>query len=79
MIIKSKPRVIPNKRANVILILGKIANKLTIIQNMDHKITVVNEFLFFMYLSTNHKMAITDIIGNNKEYNNILSPFKIDV
>ena len=46
---------------------------------MDHKITVVNEFLFFMYLSTNHKMAITDIIGNNKEYNNILSPFKIDV
>ena len=78
MIIKSKPRVIPNKRANVILILGKIANKLTIIQNMDHKTTVVKEFFPFMYLSTNHTIAITDIIGNIKEYNNIVSPFRID-
>ena len=79
MITKSKPRVIPNKLANEVLKCGKSENILTKIQNRDHKTTVVKEFLPFIYLSTNHTMAITDIIGNNKEYNNILSPFKIDV
>ena len=75
---KSKPRVIPNKLANEVLKFGKSANTLTKIQNIDHKTTVVKEFFPFMYLSTNHTIAITDIIGNIKEYNNIVSPFRID-
>ena len=65
--IKSKPRVIPNNRANVILISGKIANKLTTIQNTDHKRTVANEFFPLKYLVINHIIAIIEIIGNIEE------------
>ena len=72
--IKSKPRVIPNNRANVILISGKIANKLTTIQNIDHKTTVANEFFPFKYLVINHMIAIIEIIGNIKAYKYIFSP-----
>ena len=64
IIIKSNPRVIPNKRAKVILTSGKTANKLTKIQNMDHNKTVEKEFLPFRYLEMNHIIAIMEIIGN---------------
>lgn len=79
MIMKSNPRVIPNSFANALLKSGKIANKLTIIQNSTHNITVNNEFFSFRYLNKNHTMAIMEIIGTKIEYNNIKSPFKIDV
>ena len=75
---KSKPRVMPKALANEVLKFGKSANTLTIIQKIVHKMTVVKEFFPFIYLNTNHTMAIMEIIGNIKEYNNILSPFKID-
>lgn len=79
MIIKSSPRVIPNIRAKVILTLGNIANRLTTIQNIDHKKTVKNEFFPFKYLVINQIIAINEIIGNIKAYKYTLSPFKIDV
>ncbi len=79
IITKSKPRVIPKALANEVLRFGKSANTLTKIQNIDHKMTVVKEFFLFMYLNTIPTIAIKEIIGNIKEYNNILSPFKIDV
>ena len=79
IITKSKPRVIPKKLANEVLNCGKSANTLTKIQNMDHKTTVVKEFFLLRYLNIIPTMAIREIIGNIKEYNNILSPFKIDV
>ena len=79
IITKSKPRVIPKKLANEVLNCGKSANILTKIQKRDHKTTVVKEFFLFMYLSMIPTIAIREMIGNIKEYNNILSPFKIDV
>lgn len=79
IITKSRPRVIPKKLANEVLKFGKSANTLTKIQNMDHRITVVKEFFLFMYLNIIPTIAIKEIIGNIKEYNNIVSPFKIDV
>ena len=78
MIIKSRPRVIPNNLAKVILEFGKIANMLTIIQNKDHNRTVTNEFFPLIYLVINHTIAIIEIIGNIKAYKYIISP-KIDV
>ena len=74
IMIKSKPRVIPNNFAKVILEFGKIANILTIIQKIDHKKTVVNEFFPLKYLDINHIIAITEIIGKNKAYKYIFSP-----
>ena len=79
MIIKSSPRVIPNIRAKVILTLGNIANRLTTIQNIDHKKTVKNEFFPLRYLEINQTIAINEINGNIKAYKYTLSPFKIDV
>ena len=79
IITKSKPRVIPKKLANEVLNCGKSANTLTKIQNMDHKTTVVKEFFLFMYLRIIATMAIREMMGNINEYNNIFSPFKIDV
>ena len=71
MIIKSKPLAIPNKRANELLKLGKIANRLTKTQNADHNRVVVKEFFSFKYLNRNHTIAIIDINGNKTEYSNI--------
>lgn len=79
MITKSNPLVIPNRDAKAVLDSGKIENKITKIQNMDHKITVEREFLLLIYLITIPTIAITAIIGNKKEYKNIISPFKIDL
>ena len=42
MMIKSKPRVIPNSFANEVLKCGKIANKLITIHNKDHNETKNN-------------------------------------
>ena len=68
MMIKSKPRVIPNSFANEVLKCGKIANKLITIHNKDHNETKNNEVFPFKYLSKNQIIAITDINGNKIEY-----------
>lgn len=79
IIIKSKPRVIPKNLAKVILAFGNMANKLTIIQNNDHKKTVKNEFFPLKYLEINHMIATKAITGNINAYKYTFSPFRIDV
>ena len=74
MIIKSKPRVIPTNLANWLLKSGKSENIATILQKRVHNTVVTIEFFPFKYLNTNQTMAKIEIIGNIKEYNNILSP-----
>jgi len=49
-------------------------NKITKIQNADHTITVLNEFLPCLYLIIMPTIDIMEIIGNIKEYKNIFSP-----
>ena len=69
------PNILPNELLNS----GKIANKLTKIQKIDHKTTVEREFLLFRYLPMNQIMAMMEIMGTIKAYKNIFSPFRIDV
>ena len=74
MIIKSKPRVIPTNLANGLLKFGKSENIATIIQKRAHNTVVTAECFPLKYLSVNQTIAIMEIIGNIKEYKNILSP-----
>ena len=74
MIIKSKPRVIPTNLAKLLLNSGKSENIETTTQKRAHNIVETAEFFPFKYLNINHTIAIIEIIGNIKEYNNILSP-----